>query len=431
MRFNSLDRWLAWQEGLHPVEIDLGLERVDAVRNNLGLSKNPCTVITVAGTNGKGSCVAMLDAILRAAGYRVGTYTSPHFLRYNERIRINGTEIEDSALCNAFEQVDQGRGQGSLSYFEFGTLAALLAFEQADLDVVILEVGLGGRLDAVNIMDADLALVSSIDIDHTEWLGDNREQIGTEKAGIFRAGKPAICGDINPPASIHQTAKNVGANLYCLGDDYSYTVASDGWVWRMNSAQSSDHPRSDHCRSGLPLPALRGEIQIQNAASVLMALELLKDDLPVSTDEIRSGLLDVKLKGRFQVLPGKIPQILDVAHNPDAARVLHKNLQKHGCNGRTHAVIAMLSDKDVEGVVNILSDDVDTWYVGGLSVARGLSSRELASRIRAAGVTGQVIECADVQQARRKALQDKNEAGRLLIFGSFYTVAEALQDQEQ
>lgn len=421
MRFNSLDDWLTWQEGLHPVEIDLGLDRVDAVRNNLGLDKSPCTVITVAGTNGKGSCVAMLDTISRAAGYHVGTYTSPHFLRYNERISINGFEIEDAALCNAFEQVDQARGKISLSYFEFGTLAALLVFQQANLDVVILEVGLGGRLDAVNIMDADLALISTVDIDHTEWLGNSREQIGSEKAGIFRAGKPAIYGNINPPESVRQVAKKTGASLYCLGEDYSYTVEPNGWIWRDGA----------HCRSGLPLPALQGEVQVQNAASVLMAFELMVDRLPVNADEIRNGLLGVKLKGRFQVLPGKIPQILDVAHNPDAARVLHKNLQKHGSNGRTHAVIAMLSDKDVEGVVSILLDDVDVWYVAGLSVARGLNSRELADRIRAVDVSRQVIECADVKQAIRKALQDGNEGGRLLIFGSFYTVAEALQNQKQ
>lgn len=434
MRFDSLNDWLAWQEDLHPVEIDLGLDRVNKVSSNLGLKEGlsdpSITVITVAGTNGKGSCVAMLDAILRAAGYRVGTYTSPHLFHYNERIHINGVEVEDGMLCNAFEQVDQARADVTLSYFEFGTLAALYIFGQSDLDVVILEVGLGGRLDAVNIVDADLAIISSIDIDHTDWLGDDREQIGKEKAGIFRAGKPAVCGDNNPPASILQAAESVGTELYTLNDDFTYTVNADGWTWKYSSGGAGVHNKkgSDCLRSGLPLPSLRGRIQVQNAASVVMALELVADRLPVSTDAIRHGLHDVKLNGRFQVLPGKVTQILDVAHNPEAARILHQNLQLHGCSGYTYAVIAMLKDKDVESVIDVLSEDIDGWYVAGLPVNRGMDSKELATRVRAICAKCSVIEFENVEQARSKALQDAHDGDRLLIFGSFYTVAQALQE---
>lgn len=434
MRFDSLNDWLTWQETLHPVEIDLGLDRVNRVSSNLGikegLSNSPVTVITVAGTNGKGSCVAMLDAILRAAGYRVGTYTSPHLFRYNERIHINGAEIEDSTLCNAFEQVDQTRGDITLSYFEFGTLAALYVFGQSDLDVVILEVGLGGRLDAVNILDADLAIISSIDIDHTDWLGNDREQIGKEKAGIFRAGKPAVCGDNNPPASILQVAESVGAELYTLNDDFTYTVNADGWVWRYGGDGMGVHNEegNNRLRSGLPLPSLRGQVQVQNAASVVMALELVADRLPVSTDQIRRGLHDVKLTGRFQVLPGRVTQILDVAHNPEAARILHQNLQLHACSGRTYAVVAMLKDKDVESVIGVLSEDIDVWYVAGLAVNRGMDAKELAARIRAICAECSVVEFEDVEQAKNKALQDTRDGDRLLIFGSFYTVAQAFQE---
>jgi len=416
MRFTSLNEWLAWQERLHSAEIDLGLERVSRVLHAMGLGKTPFKVITVAGTNGKGSSVAMLESVLIAAGYRTGAYYSPHLIRYNERVRIDGQEVSDQLLCRAFDHVDTARAQIPLTYFEFGTLAALQIFFAAELDVVVLEVGLGGRLDAVNIMDCDAALITGIGLDHREWLGDDRERIGYEKAGIMRPSRPAVCSDPTPPLSLSAHAADLGAPLACLGRDYGYTVQGDNWSWRGASRR----------RTALPWPALRGGIQLQNAAGVLMTLEQLCADLPVTQGQIRDGLLSVSLGGRLQVLPGTPTRILDVAHNPHAAAELVKALESMPCHGQTHAVFAMLKDKDIAGVAREMSNAVDVWHAASLAVGRGASSGQLAALLGEGGGRA-VHEYADPQAAYAAAHRACDAGDRIVVFGSFYTVAAILK----
>lgn len=418
MRFATLNEWLAWQETLHAREIDLGLERVSRVLERLGRAHPPYTVLTVGGTNGKGSCVAMLESILGAAGYRVAAYTSPHLLRYNERIRIGGVEVDDATLCRAFERVDQARGDITLTYFEFGTLAALDIFHGAGLDVAILEVGLGGRLDAVNAVDADVALITSIDLDHVDWLGTDRESIGREKAGILRTGRPAVCGDPHPPCSLVTQAQLLGAPLYCLERDFGYTKDKDmsGWRWWSSVGR----------RDALPLPNLYGDFQLQNAAAVLMVLELIREDLPVGQDHLRRGLGEIRLRGRFQVLPGAVERILDVAHNPHGAVALAQALRQRPCTGRTLAVTAILGDKDVENIGRTMRAVVDAWYAAGLDVPRGQSGAALAERLAAVHPEAPILAHACVCDAYAQALQDARPGDRVVVFGSFYTVAEIL-----
>lgn len=415
MRFHTLTDWLAWQETLHPNAIDMGLERVASVAGKMGLDRPAATVITVAGTNGKGSCTALLESIIAAAGYRVGVYSSPHLLRYNERVRVCGQEADDAALCAVFERIDQARGATSLTYFEFGTLAALAIFAPAGLDVVVLEVGLGGRLDAVNIVAADVALITSVGIDHVEWLGPDRESIGREKAGILRPVTPAVYGEADPPRSVRAQAESLTAPLHCLGRDYRYSVADDSWDWRSDSNRYS----------GLPLPNLPGAFQLQNAAAVLMVLELLAPRLPVTVEARYAGLRAVRLPGRFQVLPGQIEWILDVAHNPHAARALAEALRQRSCAGRTHLVLAMLADKDAAGVCAALRPAVDVWYCAGLTAARGQSGAQLATRAGLMG-TGMTVH-ADVVSACAHAAATARPGDRIVVCGSFYTVSEALQ----
>ena len=433
MRFNTLDEWLAWQETLHPSAIDLGLERIRPVLLRLGLQRPPCAVVTVGGTNGKGSSVAMLDAILRAAGYRVGTYTSPHLLRYNERICIDGVAVDDATLCAAFERVDQARQGTSLTYFEFGTLAAFSIFSAAQgrasvaggrmpgataahLDVVVLEVGMGGRLDAVNLWDADVALVTAIGIDHAAWLGNTREEIAFEKAGIFRAGRPAVCGDPDPPHTLLQHADKVGTRLYRFGRDFGcHSDSIMAWSWWSMTQR----------RHALPYPALRGPFQLQNAAGVLMVLEALSG-LPVNQGEIRHGLGSVQLPGRFQVLPGLPLRILDVAHNPHGAQVLAQSLRVQSCQGQTHAVMSMLADKDIDGVISVMRDVIDTWHVAGLDVPRGVPGESLAARLQSVNIPA-VHVYPSVTAAYQHAGSQARPVDRVVVFGSFYTVAEILK----
>lgn len=417
MRFDTLNEWLAWQETLHTREIDLGLERVARVLERLGKTHPPYTVLTVGGTNGKGSCVAMLEAILGAAGYRVATYTSPHLLRYNERVRICGQEVDDAALCRAFARVDQARGDISLTYFEFGTLAALDIFHDAGLDVAILEVGLGGRLDAVNVVDADVALITSVDLDHLDWLGPDRESIGREKAGIFRAGHPVVCGDPDPPSSLTEHARTLGAPLYRIGQDFDYAQDAVGWHWWSGGTR----------RDALPRPSLLGDFQLQNAAAVLMALELVRDALPVGQNEVRRGLGEVRLPGRFQVLPGPVERILDVAHNPHGAAALARALRQRPGPGRTLAVVAILGDKDVEAVARCMQPVVDAWYVAGLTLPRGQSGAALAARLAAAIPDAPISVWERVHEAYAAALREARSGDRIVVFGSFHTVAEVLE----
>lgn len=415
MRFDKLEDWLRWQQSLHPHTIELGLERVGTVARRLGLLTPRHKVITVAGTNGKGSCVAMLQAMLLDAGYRAGSYTSPHLLCYNERVRVQQETVSDAALCDAFERIDSARKSVSLSYFEFGTLAAMLVFADSDLDVAIMEVGLGGRLDAVNLLDADLALITSIDLDHTEWLGTDREAIGFEKAGIMRAGQPVVCGDPEPPASIAAHATAVGARLHQLGAEFSYRREGDRWDWRAASA----------AYARLPLPALCGEIQLQNAAAVLMGLSLLRSHLPVEENRIRSGLRRVSLPGRYQRLPGAPEVILDVAHNPAGARALASTLSAAPPAGRTHGVFAVLADKDAASMVDALKSQVDHWYLAANHSERALPIADLQTLLDEK-VAARIESFGGVAQAYRAAREAAADDDRIVVFGSAFTVAEVL-----
>lgn len=413
-RFGRLQDWLLWQESLHVREIELGLDRVRAVAERMGLGRTPYATVSVAGTNGKGSSVAMLDAILSAAGYRVGRYTSPHLVRYNERIRLAGEPAPDAQICEAFERIDRARRDISLTYFEFGTLAALDIFARSDIDVAVLEVGMGGRLDAVNLVDADVALVATVDIDHVEWLGPDREAIGREKAGIFRAQRPAICSDPQPPASLCQHAEQLGARLHRLGRDYGYQAAGQIWAW-WSHAQRCE---------GLPRPKLIGDFQYQNAAGVLMAIEALAPRCPVPRSAIERGLREVTLAGRFQVFSGEVTWILDVAHNPQSAHVLAETLRAHPASGRTHFLVGMLRDKDIGGVFREVRGVADAWHLASLATARrGASAEQLAEHLRGIGVAAPVRLHENVEAGFRALRAEASAGERVLVFGSFLTVA--------
>ena len=427
MRFNTLPEWLSWQESLHSTEIELGLERVAEVLTRLGLTRPNFTLITVAGTNGKGSSVAMLEAILLAAGYGVGSYTSPHLLHYNERIKLDGEPVDDATLCASFGRIDDARicesgAETSLSYFEFGTLAAIDILHRADVDVAILEVGLGGRLDAVNVLDADVALITAIDVDHCDWLGNDRETIAREKAGILRAGRPAVCADPLPPASLLKHAAELGTPLSLIQRDFSFTQQGEQWDWQ----------GAGQVWRQLPLPALSGAFQLHNAAGVLAMLAALAENFPVDQAAIARGLNSVRLPGRFQVLPGRPMQILDVAHNAQSAQALAKNLQALAHTGRIRVVLAMLADKDMAAVVGHLKSQVDYWYLAPLDVPRGASLVQLQAALLHEGTkeardeTVNVFE--NVPAARRAALAASEKEDVIVVCGSFHTVAAVLAD---
>lgn len=421
LRFNSLDKWLVWQESLHFTAIELGLERCRRVADNMSLLKPAYHVISVAGTNGKGSSITLLDQILRNAGYKVGRYTSPHLLRYNERICINNQEVSDAELCESFERIDRARGEISLTYFEFGTLTALDLFRQHNVDIAILEVGLGGRLDAVNILDADIALITSIDIDHQQWLGDNRESIAREKAGIFRNKAPAICSDSEPPQSLLDCAKALGTPLSVLGQDYQLSMQHGYWSWRTDDTSMQELPR----------PMQFCDFQIQNAAGVLMVLEKIKHDYPVSLEDIKQGLNSFRLNGRMQFIPGRIPKILDVAHNGESVRELVKNLSKIPCLGQTHLLIGMLKDKDHPEVFKVLNNIADTWNIISLDEERGSDAKMLIAELHSLGINENVVEYTNVGEALDK-LEALSMAGdRIVVTGSFLTVGAALRHLNQ
>jgi len=419
----TLDAWLARIEALHPrgsAGIELGLERVAAVKARLD-QRETCPVVLVGGTNGKGSTCAMLERILLVAGYRVGLYTSPHLLHYNERVRINGTAVADASLCDAFARVEQARGDVALTYFEFGTLAAWEVFAAASLDAIILEVGLGGRLDATNVYEPACAIVTGIDLDHMDFLGADREAIGREKAGIFRAGIPAICGDPQPPQSLTVRARDIGARLEVMGRDFGYQRQEQQWLYWARPADAGEIRRG-----GLAFPALRGEQQLANAACALAALDALHQSLPVAMKDIRQGLIELELAGRFQVLPGRPTVVLDVAHNPQAARVLAANLGNMAFHRNTWAVFGMLEDKDIDGVIDALNERVTHWLPCTLDGRRAASADFLAARLKARGmkVAG---EFASPAEALACAQENAGEDDRILAFGSFLTVAAALQ----
>lgn len=412
--FTSLDQWLSHLETAHPVGIDMGLARITRVKESLGL-KFACPVITVGGTNGKGSTCAFLESILLAAGYKVACHTSPHLLRFNERARMNGADVSDADLLKAFERVEQARCRLSdpptLTYFEFTTLAIMDIFANASVDAVILEVGMGGRLDAVNIVDADCAIVTSIDLDHMAYLGNTREAIAFEKAGIFRTKAIAICADPIPPTSLINHANAIGADLWLMGKDYSFTGDQQQWGWTGRGKRFS----------GLGYPALRGANQLLNASAVIAALIALHDRLPVSAQDIRNGLALVELPGRFQVLPGRPTVVLDVAHNPHAAATLAESIEAMAYHPYTYAVFGAMADKDIDGVLKPLLNTVDYWYCTDLPTPRAASASDLAKRLRA--FNKEALVFMDPGAAYQAALDKAGEGDRILVFGSFYTVS--------
>ena len=419
-KYRSLDDWLDWQTTLHAREIELGLDRIRAVATRLNIIECPFTVITVAGTNGKGSTVAMLSTILHHAGYKVGTYTSPHIVNYNERIRVGLRCVHDDQLCESFAKIDAARDGISLSFFEFATLTALDIFHAQQIDVAVLEVGLGGRLDATNIVDCDLALVTSIGLDHTEWLGDSRESIGFEKAGIFRAGVPAVCGDIDPPVTVAATAQKINAQLFQLNENFSYQVAQSSW--------SFFTPGGD--MHGLPFPSLSGAIQIRNAASVLMGLHCLREQLPITQEAIETGLREVTLEGRFQRIVKDCEIILDVAHNYDSASVLAENLQALPKPAKTIAVFAILNDKDLNGIVGLIRPYVDQWYISEVKSPRAMAVKQVEQAIGEYGQSFEIKSFSTVEQAYLQAQNDAHKGDRILVFGSIFTVSEVLASEK-
>ena len=418
----SLADWLAWQESLHVNSIELGLERIAKVAARLQLLQPAFPVVTVAGTNGKGSTVALLTAMLQAAGYHVGAYTSPHILRYNERISLNGLAVDDERLCQAFTAIELARGNISLTYFEFGTLAALWIFAEAKVEVAVLEVGLGGRLDATNLWDAEVAIITAIGIDHVDWLGHNRELIGREKAGIARQAKPLVCGDPNPPHSISQVAQEQGAKLIQLGRDFT--------VEQLNAEQFSVclQPASfgTALTYVLPLPRLQGQVQLHNAACAVVALRFLAEQLPrVDLAALQQGLLEVRIAGRLQKLQNEPAVWIDVAHNPHAAENLANWIKNNPIEGKTFTIFSILADKDIAGVIRPLQDKVDEWHIFPLDSPRAASLSMLQSAFASANVNNFQVY-PDIYHAWKTLSRQVASIDRVVIFGSFLVVSKAL-----
>ncbi len=420
----SLSDWLVYLESFHPKAIDMGLARVDQVRQKIGLTP-AFPIIVVGGTNGKGSICTMLEAILNCAGYRVGCYTSPHLLRYNERIRIQQEEIDNESLCQAFEVVNTAATNCgvTLTLFEYFTLAAMHLFIQTRVDVAILEVGLGGRLDAVNVFDAECAVLASIDFDHMDYLGNTKEMIGYEKAGVFRQGKPAICAQFDLPITVRQQAEKIAADFMQIGKQFGFSSKANQWdFWGPKGG-----------RYALPYPTIPGTKQVQNASACLATLDMLDNKLPVSMNAIRQGLLEAILPGRFQVLPSQPPVILDVAHNPEAARTLAENLDMMPFSGRTYAVFSMLKNKDIAGVINALKNQVDVWLISATHGSRGACVDELIAGFHVAGITQEervIHTFPDSVAAYVFACEQATKNDRICVLGSFHTVGAVLQYQD-
>lgn len=427
----TLADWLRHLEGLHPkgqAGIELGLDRIRLVKEALA-QKQHCPVIMVGGTNGKGSTCAFLESIIARAGYKVGCYTSPHLLTYNERVRLNGCEVSDATLCAAFSRVETARklaGDVALTYFEFGTLAAWEVFAATGVEAIILEVGLGGRLDAVNTYEADVSIITTVALDHTDWLGSDRESIGFEKAGIYRKGKPAFCCDPNPPKSLLEHVAAIGADFRLIGRDFGFERPSAEsnenrlqWRWWCCSGEKV-------IRRSLAYPGLRGPTQLHNAAVALAALEAIVDLLPITMQAIRPGLIETELAGRFQVVPGRPTIVLDVGHNPQAINVLADNLSSMGFFDRTHAVVGMLNDKDIAGALFPLKGKIDYWHLATLPGLRGTTSKAMREIITMKQLGGEVLCYESSQLAMKAAKGLAGESDRILAFGSFLTVAGAL-----
>jgi dihydrofolate synthase/folylpolyglutamate synthase len=415
----TLADWLAYVEQLHAKPIDMGLERIRAVAQTLGLAFD-CPVVTVAGTNGKGSTCAMLESILSNAGYRTAVFTSPHLVRFEERLRLAGEAIDGDRLLTHFEAVERARGATTLTYFEFTTLAILHAMAEARPDVAILEVGLGGRLDAVNIIDADCAIITSIDLDHMELLGPDRERIGFEKAGILRAGRPAIVSDPVPPQSVVDHARAIGADLWRFGHDFNVSGDKQQWGWSGRGRRYS----------GLAYPALRGANQLINAAGVLAALEALRPVLPITAQAVRTGLALVELPGRFQIVPGEPMLVLDVAHNAHAVAALAENLDAMGFYPTTHAVFGVMADKDLAPILARIGPLIDRWYFTDLPTPRAARAADLMATWQAQNTRADATASVHAAPlpALAAALEASSPADRIVVFGSFFTVGGVLEN---
>lgn len=415
----TLDQWLDRIEAIHPTEIDLGLDRVRVVRDRLGMALSGCT-ITVAGTNGKGSVCALLESIARSAGYRVGTFTSPHLVHFNERGRIDGESVADETLIAAFEAVERARAEVSLTYFEFTALAILKIFSDAHLDLNILEVGLGGRLDAVNAFDSDCAILTCVAIDHAAYLGDTREAIGLEKAHVFRPNCPAICADPVPPATVAAYANQIGADLWQFGVDFNYAGDRQQWSYAGRSVR----------RNALAYPALRGANQLLNASAVLAAFEALRNKLPIAQKDVRQGFAQVSLRGRFDILPGQPAVILDAAHNPHAVSHLAANLDNMGFFPYTYGVFGVMADKDIDAMLDAIGGRIDHWYVTSLPGSRAARASDLEARLQARGLSDggerTVTVCESPAAGLLLARERAGENDRIVVFGSFLTVADIL-----
>lgn len=411
MHFYTLPEWLSWISSIHLSEIELGLERVKEVADRLNLLSPSYPVVIVGGTNGKGSTVAGLESIYRAAGFHVGAFTSPFLYEHNEQVRIDGQFAKDEAFCEAFAKIEKARGDISLTPFEFHTLAALLIFKGTIIDVLLLEVGLGGRLDAVNIIDADVAIVTSIGIDHVEWLGETREKIAREKAGIFRTNKPAICGDPSPPLSLLSYAKENQVDLYCQSRDFFYQENKENWSWVCKKS------KQDYV--ALPSNALA----LQNMSTVLMAITLLQDQLPVTRKAIDQGLASVTLPGRIQVVEGRVMHIFDVSHNPEAVAHLSKKLKTLPCYGKTYAVFSMLMDKDIKASITAIHTQIDEWYIAPLKTKRAASKDMLLAAFKKANIHC-VTLCTSIEEAYQRTISKCLQGDRIIVFGSFHTVSE-------
>lgn len=422
----TIEGWVEYTQTIHARSIDLTLDRVIEVRDRLNLGELSFHAIAVAGTNGKGSTVAMLESIYRAAGYSTGAYTSPHLVHYNERIRINGQSATDHAILESFNRVEAARGDTTLTYFEFGTLAALDQLSRSNIDIALLEVGLGGRLDAVRAFPAALSLVTSIGLDHQDWLGDTREEIGAEKAGIAQPGRPIICCDLDPPASIASAAQSIGAMLLQSGVDFSATAISDTpgarvseGTWKFSSPLLGDI-------DSLPAPSIPGVHQVNNAAGVVAAIALMQDRLAVTDEVLRQGLSQVTLAGRLQILRRDPMVVLDVSHNAEAVKSLAEFLQINKVTGKTRIVLGMLGDKPVETAVSLLSPVVDEWFVCGLDVDRGTDTSQTVSRVAQGDAKTPIHSAADPVLAYKAALAASNPSDRVVVFGSFHTVGDIL-----
>ena len=415
----TLQEWLDWCEHLHPVAIDMGLDRVKTVAERMDL-RFDCPVITVAGTNGKGSTCAMLEAVLLQAGYRTGVYTSPHLVHFEERCRLHGESASAEAFAQAFAAVEAVRGDVSLTYFEFSTLAILHLMARANLDVAILEVGMGGRLDAVNIIDADCAVITSIDLDHMAILGKDRESIGFEKAGIMRPARPVIVSDPVPPQSVIDHAAAVGAELWLFGRDFNFSGDKQQWAWAGR----------DRRYSGMAYPALRGANQLINASGVLAALDALRQRIPVTAQAVRNGLAMVELPGRFQIVPGQPVLVMDVAHNPHSVAALAANLDAMGFYPTTHAVLGVMADKDLLPMLQKVNPMVDKWYFTDLPLPRAAKAADLQQAWQAQNTRTDTASSvhADPMQALQAAIEAADPADRIVVFGSFYTVGGVLKD---